>query len=167
MVVFEVLFWVFFFLVIYPYALYGPLLKRLVARKKAMPLDCYAEKWPKATFIISAYNEEKIIAEKLDNTLALQYPEDGLEIIVVSDASSDDTDTIVRKKSGVDKRIRLIRQEERKGKTSGINLALEAARGEIIVFTDANAIYREDALYELIKYFKNPGWDTWSGCHIQ
>ena len=86
----------------------------------------------------------------------LEYPREKLEIIVISDASDDNTDEIVRNKIESDHRIRLIRQQQRKGKTAGINLAVQDARGEILIFSDANAIYRKDALYELVKYFKNP-----------
>jgi cellulose synthase/poly-beta-1,6-N-acetylglucosamine synthase-like glycosyltransferase len=149
-------FWVFFFLVIYPYALYLPFLKFLANRKRSPVLDCYKEAWPDVTFIISAYNEEGVIAEKLENTLSLKYPVDKLEVVVVSDASSDYTDAIVREKSKQDNRIRLVRQNKRKGKTAGLNLTLEDARGEIVVFSDANAIYQENALNELVKFFINP-----------
>ena len=92
----------------------------------------------------------------MDNTLAVKYPREKLEIIVISDASEDSTDDMVRNKIKLDHRIRLIRQKQRKGKTAGINLAIQDARGEILIFSDANAIYQKNALYELIKYFKNP-----------
>lgn len=156
MLFFEFAFWVLLLLVVYPFALYVPLLKLLVKGTKKAPLKCYDKDWPHVTFIISAYNEERIIGEKLDNTLTVEYPWEKLEIFVISDASDDSTDAIVRKKIELDNRIKLIRQEERKGKTAGINLALKEARGEIIVFSDANAIYQKDALVELVKYFKNP-----------
>ena len=106
---------------------------------------------PFVTLIISCFNEEKVIEEKLKNSLALEYPPDRLEIIVVSDASTDRTDEIVRSFSS--ERVRLIRQNERLGKTSGLNLAVAEARGEVLVFSDANAMYEPDALLHLVAYF--------------
>lgn len=106
---------------------------------------------PFVTLIISCFNEEEIIEEKLNNCLALEYPYDLLEIIVVSDASTDRTDAIV--KSFPDERVRLIRQDERLGKTSGLNLAVSKAHGEILVFSDANAMYEPDALIQMVIYF--------------
>ncbi len=106
---------------------------------------------PFVTLIISCFNEEKVIEEKLKNSLALKYPTNLLEIIVVSDASTDQTDKIVRSFSS--EQVRLIRQNERLGKTSGLNLAVSEARGEILVFSDANAMYEPDALLHLVAYF--------------
>ena len=106
---------------------------------------------PFVTLIISCFNEENVIEEKLKNSLALEYPIDRLEIIVVSDASTDRTDEIVRSFSS--RRVRLIRQKERLGKTSGLNLAVAEARGEVLVFSDANAMYEPDALLHLVAYF--------------
>lgn len=114
------------------------------------------EKWPTLTFIISAYNEEAVICRKIENTLALSYPSENIQVLVVSDASEDQTDDLVRAASKIDDRIKLIRQKERNGKSSGLNLALAEATGEIVVFSDANAMYKEDALYELVKPFGDP-----------
>lgn len=145
------------FLVVYPYVIY-PLLIKVLADH--FPYKCAviadSTEWPGVTFVISAYNEEDIISNKLDNTLALSYPRADLQILVVSDSSDDRTDDIVRAAGKDDDRIRLIRQEGRKGKSSGLNLALAEACGEIVVFSDANAIYKDDALYELVKPFSDP-----------
>jgi cellulose synthase/poly-beta-1,6-N-acetylglucosamine synthase-like glycosyltransferase len=153
----KIIFWVCAFFVIYPFALYTPLLRFLLAlKKKPDDYACYTDSWPKVTLIISAYNEESVITEKIDNSLALQYPHDQLEVIVISDASDDHTDEIVRQKSAGDNRIRLFRQEDRKGKTAGINAAIQTITGDVVVFSDANALYQADALYELVKFFKDP-----------
>jgi sugar transferase (PEP-CTERM/EpsH1 system associated) len=108
---------------------------------------------PKITLIISAYNEEKVIRTKILNSIGLDYPKELLEILVVSDASTDRTDSIVNEFSG---QVRLIRQLNRKGKTSGLNTAVPPAQGEIIVFSDANSIYEKDALKELAQNFADP-----------
>lgn len=109
---------------------------------------------PSVTLVISAYNEESVIGEKLQNSLALDYPATQLEILVVSDQSTDRTDAIVA--SCADPRVRLLRLPERSGKTVGLNAAVLAASGEIIVFSDANALYAVDALREMVRCFGDP-----------
>jgi cellulose synthase/poly-beta-1,6-N-acetylglucosamine synthase-like glycosyltransferase len=106
---------------------------------------------PEVTVIITAYNEERDLAEKLENTLALDYPPGKLEIIVASDCSSDGTDEIAR--SFAARGVRLHRQAERLGKTAAQNAAVELARGEIILFSDATTLYRRDVLRALAPNF--------------
>jgi len=106
---------------------------------------------PSVTLIISCYNEEDILPAKLANCFSLDYPSQKLEICVVSDASSDRTDEIAT--AYADKGVKLIRQEKRLGKTAGLNLAVSMASGEIIVFSDANAMYEPDAISKLVQYF--------------
>ena len=106
------------------------------------------------TVIIPAYNEEDSIEAKIRNVLAADYPPELLDIVVVSDASTDRTDEIVR--SFEPQGVRLIVQETRRGKTAGLNRAIERARGEIVVFTDANAMYPVDTLATLARYFARP-----------
>ncbi|HEU4597998.1 MAG TPA: glycosyltransferase family 2 protein [Pyrinomonadaceae bacterium] len=113
---------------------------------------------PEVTVIITAYNEERDLAAKLENTLALDYPADKLEIIVASDCSSDRTDEIVR--SFAARGVRLHRQAERLGKTAAQNAAVELARGEIILFSDATTLYRADVLRALVPNFA----DSSVGC---
>ncbi len=107
----------------------------------------------KVTLIVSCYNEADVIQEKIDNSLAIDYPAELFEIIFVSDGSTDGTDEII-KQCG-DPRINLIRQEGRLGKTSGLNLAVPKAHGDFIVFSDANAMYQNDAIKKLIRNFKS------------
>ncbi len=110
---------------------------------------------PKVTILISAYNEEKHIGATIENKLSLDYPRDRIEIIVISDGSGDRTEEIVS--SFQDRGVRLIRQEPRKGKTSALNMAVPQAKGEILVFSDANSLYDRDALRHLMKNFADPG----------
>jgi len=107
------------------------------------------------TLIISAYNEEGVIRRKLINALALDYPKDTLEILVVSDCSTDGTDAIV--KSFQEQGVTLLRLEERHGKTYGLNQAVAIARGEVIVFSDANAMYEPDTIWKLVRHFADEG----------
>ena len=111
------------------------------------------EIFPEVSIIISCFNEEDIIREKLENVFELDYPKEKLDIIVVSDASTDRTDEIVREFA--DRGVRLIRQSKNIGKTSGLNLAVSQAKGEIIVFSDANAMYRSDAVSKLARNFND------------
>lgn len=109
---------------------------------------------PKASLLISAYNEASVIRAKLLNSLALDYPREQLEITVISDCSTDDTDRIVRdfSRDGV----RLNRNAERLGKSSGLNASVPCTSGEILVFSDANALYRPDAIRKLVRNFNDP-----------
>lgn len=109
---------------------------------------------PSVSILISAYNEARCIRSTIENKLSLEYPADKIEIIVVSDGSDDGTDEIV--KSISDKRIKFIRQNPRKGKTSALNHAVAAASGEILVFSDANSIYEPGSLRYLLENFADP-----------
>ncbi|MGH9768774.1 MAG: glycosyltransferase family 2 protein [Blastocatellia bacterium] len=109
---------------------------------------------PPVSVIIAAYNEERDIAAKLKNTLALDYPRDRMEIIVASDCSTDRTDEIVRRfrKRGVI----LHRQPDRFGKTIAQNRAVKVSSGEILVFSDATTMYEPDALRKIVRGFADP-----------
>jgi len=109
---------------------------------------------PKVSFIIAAYNEEKVIKEKLENALEIDYPVDKIQIIVASDCSSDDTDSIVSEFA--DKGVILSRLEKRGGKTANQNNALQFATGEILVFSDAGTIYDKSAIKNIVRNFEDP-----------
>ncbi|MET0626799.1 MAG: glycosyltransferase family 2 protein [Pyrinomonadaceae bacterium] len=109
---------------------------------------------PTVTVIITAYNEERDLASKLDNTLALDYPADKLEVLVASDCSSDRTDEIAR--SYAARGVRLHRQAERLGKTAAQNAAVELARGDVLLFSDATTLYRPDVLRAMAPNFADP-----------
>lgn len=150
----RVVFWVCIWLSIYILIGHGVLLIILkgffakpVNRKPITPSVC---------FIIPAYNEEKDIKAKLKNTLALNYPKDKLRIVVVSDASADETDTIVRKMCRVDSRIVLIRQQKRQGRAVAINTAAERYKAEVYTMSDANVMLDKNALKELVANFADP-----------
>jgi cellulose synthase/poly-beta-1,6-N-acetylglucosamine synthase-like glycosyltransferase len=110
---------------------------------------------PDVTMIFSALNEEENIAQKLENALSQDYPRDKLDVIVVDDQSTDRTSHIV-KEFNSDK-ITLIQHEERRGKTAALNQAVKVANGEVIVFTDANAMFQPDAVRKLLKSFDSEG----------
>src|SRR4029453_159754 len=145
----EVIFWLAAGALVYTYAGY-PILLFMVSALRGKPVRRGA--WtPSVTVIIAAYNEERDLAAKLENTLALDYPPTHLEIIVTSDCSSDRTDEIAR--SFASRGVRLHRQKEALGKPGAQNAAVTKARGEIIVFSDATTHYRPDVLRLLIPAF--------------
>ena len=109
---------------------------------------------PFVTLIISAYNEELSIQGKLENSLALDYPRDSLEIIVVSDASTDKTDSLVQ--AFETRGAILLRRSERGGKTLGLNAALKSAKGDVVLFSDANIFYDKGVVRRLVRNFADP-----------
>jgi cellulose synthase/poly-beta-1,6-N-acetylglucosamine synthase-like glycosyltransferase len=109
---------------------------------------------PSVTVIISAYNEEGVIRQKLENVLALDYPSARLEIVVASDGSTDRTDAIVREYAA--RGVVLHAYERNRGKNAALNDSVPRVRGEILVFTDANGMYRRDALRHLVTPFDDP-----------
>lgn len=109
---------------------------------------------PSVSVIVAAYNEAGCIRAKLRSTLAQRYPADKVEVIVVSDGSTDDTDAVVG--AYRDPRVRLVRQEPRGGKSLALNRGAAAARGDVLVFTDANALFAPGALARLVAPFADP-----------
>jgi cellulose synthase/poly-beta-1,6-N-acetylglucosamine synthase-like glycosyltransferase len=108
---------------------------------------------PSVSLVISVYNEEKVIKEKIQNALSLDYPEGLLEIIVVSDGSTDRTNETVC--SVQDPKLSLVAFEERSGKTACLNRVVPEAKGEIVFFTDANAIFPSDVLFRMTRNFSD------------
>lgn len=135
-----------------------PALIAALARLRPRPVG-KAPIAPQVSLIISAYNEEKVIGEKLNNSLALDWP--GLEIIVNSEGSSDDTAAITSAYG--DQGIIGLFGDERRGKAAALARAAERARGEILVFSDANAFYDRQAIRALIANFADPAVGCVSG----
>jgi cellulose synthase/poly-beta-1,6-N-acetylglucosamine synthase-like glycosyltransferase len=152
MTVLTSIFFLSLFLVAYAYAGY-PALIFMLSRIFPRPVR-KADITPKVSLIITAYNEERDIAAKLENTLALDYPPDKLEIIVASDCSSDHTDDIVRSYRA--RGVRLHRRPERLGKSVAQNHAVKQAGGEILVFSDATTMYARDAVRQIVRSFADP-----------
>ncbi len=145
----QIIFWSSASVLIYVYVGY-PLLVYAVSRLFPKPIYQAAFE-PRVSVIITAYNEERDIRAKLENTLSLKYPPEKLEIIVASDCSTDRTDEIVGEFAA--RGVKLYRQTERKGKTSAQNMAVEQATGEIILFSDATTLYQMDVLRAMLPNF--------------
>lgn len=145
-------FWFCIAFVLYAYGGYLMILQLLVLirSRPVRRLDCT----PRVSLIITARNEDARIAHKLKQALALDYPADSLEVIVASDCSTDDTHAIVR--SFDDPRVRLVISPERRGKEFAQKTAIEAARGDILVFSDAATGMDEDCLRQIVRNFADP-----------
>ena len=145
-------FWCLAIVGLYPYVIY-PVLVAIVGRLANRTVrrdDAYL---PRVTVITAAFNEQAHIEATVRNKLSQDYPRELLDMIVVSDCSVDGTDDIVRRIAAEDPRVQLLRNETRSGKTIGLNLAVPRARGDIVVFSDANSLYRPDAIRKLVRNF--------------
>ena len=138
--------------IIYSYAIY-PLLLALVPVDRREQLPEPAE-WPAISVLISVYNEEKHIVQRIENLLALDYPRDKFEILIGSDGSTDRTNELVRRFS--DPRVQLHEFDQRSGKPSMLNRLIPRTRGELLVFSDANALFAPDAVRKLARHFPDP-----------
>lgn len=148
----ELIFWIAAGLIVYGYLVYPVILLMIkAADRRPQAIDHRPETLPSVSIIIAAYNEEKVIDSKIKNLLELDYPKDRIEIAIASDGSTDTTDLIV---SGyAHNGIKLVRLDGRNGKVNAINKVVPDLRGEIVVFSDANTFYKEDAVKMLVRNF--------------
>ncbi len=147
------LFWLCIGSIIYTYAGY-PFLLALLARIFPRPQLQKPPTTPLVTLLIAAYNEQAIIAEKIENSLALDYPPDRLQILVAADGSDDRTPDIVQ--TYAERGVELSYSPPRRGKMAAINRAMSRVRGEIVVFSDANNMYEANVIRELVAPFADP-----------
>lgn len=155
----QTVFWTMIGLVAYTYVGYSAtilLLAQFIRRPvRRAPVE------PTVTYLITAYNEEKSIAAKLEQVLSLDYPRDRLDILVASDGSTDQTDEIVR--TFADRGVKLVRVEGRVGKTETQNQAVKQATGEIIIFSDATTFYEHSAIRNIVRNYADPDVGAVSG----
>lgn len=154
----KIAFWACLFLVFYTYIGYGMLLwllvaiKRLVrgrAVKTALPPD---EALPDVTFMICAYNEQDVVAMKMDNTHQFDYPQDKLHIVWVTDGSTDGTNERLSHYPDVT----VVYSPERRGKTAALNHGISQVTSDITVMTDANTMVNPQAIREIVRCFLDP-----------
>jgi len=147
--------WVSLFVVFYTFVGYGIVLyllvrfRRLVKGKRTTAFNL--DKLPSCTLIVAAYNEAAILDEKIANTLALNYPEDKISFLFVTDGSSDDSPSVVSKY----KQIQLMHSPERKGKIHAMHRAMQQVATDIVIFTDANTFLNEDALINIARHYQD------------
>jgi cellulose synthase/poly-beta-1,6-N-acetylglucosamine synthase-like glycosyltransferase len=146
-------FWVAATLLVYHHMVF-PALMWALAHVRPRPTRADRQHQPSVSVVIAAFNEEKTIASKIRNTLALDYPRALLEIVVAADGSSDGTAAIAHefKSSGV----RLLHRPERQGKSAALDRAVPQCAGDIVLFSDANTHYEPDALRLLVQHFADP-----------
>lgn len=147
------IFWFLFSVILYIYIGY-PCFLIVIAKFRKAKVIRKKEIFPKVSLIISAYNEEKVIKDRIENILSLKYPKDKLEVIIASDASTDKTDEIILqyKNEG----ITLNRLPQRKGKMAAFNDCVNKSTGEILVFSDADILFKEDDIEKLVRNFADP-----------
>lgn len=157
MLTLKILFWASLLIVFYTYIGYGILLYIIIRLKrlfrgnpqKAVLPD---EDLPSMTLMICAYNEEDVVAEKMENTLALDYPKDKLRIMWVTDGSNDRTNELLKAYPEVD----VVFSPERKGKTAALKHGLKELTTRYVAFTDANTMINAGALREIARLFADP-----------
>lgn len=138
--------------VLYCYLGYPLLLAIVPFRRRHEPVE--PTDWPTISVLLSVYNEEKHIAARIENLLSLDYPADKLNVLIGSDGSEDRTNEIAARYT--DPRLKLFAFSPRGGKPGVLNRLVPQARGELLAFTDANALYAPDALRKLARHFTDP-----------
>lgn len=154
MLVYKILFWTSLFIVWYSYIGYGMLLYILVAIKKMLkkiPISSGNTYEPEVTLVVAAYNEEEFIHTKIKNTQELDYPKSKLQVIFITDGSSDSTPDIIKKYP-----FELLHKPERRGKVAAMNRAIDYVKAPIVVFCDANTLLNRGCIRELVKHYTNP-----------
>lgn len=150
----QILFWVLAGTAVFSYFIYPLVLRAMPSRRPAGGHQPAMSEWPIVSVIVTAHNEADGIREKLENTLALDPYPGELEILVASDASTDATDSIVGEfRSGG---VTLVRNPSREGKEAAQALAIERARGDILVFTDVATRMRGDVMQRIARHFEDP-----------
>jgi glycosyltransferase involved in cell wall biosynthesis len=152
-VIAKVLFWVSLGALVWTQVGY-PLFVALLARFRGHPVR-KGEFTPHVTVIVAAHNEETVIERRLRNLLEQDYPAERFDIIVASDASTDETDGLVERLAATEPRVTLLRCP-RGGKVAAQNLAVRQTEAEILAFSDANAQWKPDALRMLVRNFADP-----------
>lgn len=155
----DLVIWVSLTALVYTFVGY-PLLMAVWARVRPNPV-LSAPITPRVTLLICAHNEEDVLERKLENALALDYPRESLEILVVDDGSTDHTAAIARRFAA--RGVRLESQSPRQGKSLAVNLGVARATGELVVLSDASPDYAANALGNAVRHFADPTVGVVSG----
>jgi len=150
-----IIFWFSVGIIFYSYVVFPMIVHWLAKRKKSNEKIFIKDgEFPIVSVLLAAYNEEKVIKKKIESLSHLIYPDGRMEILICSDASTDQTDQIIRSMNSVSE-IRFNRNPVRQGKAKTINNLARIAKGEILVITDANVLHEPGSLQLLIRHFKN------------
>lgn len=150
----QLLFWICLSLLFYTYLGYGMIIWIMVFIKKifSRPENAASKSTPNLSVIVAAYNEATVLGDKISNLLSLDYPRELLQIIIVTDGSTDHSAQIIAEFP----EILHLHETERRGKAAALNRAVQAAAGEILVFSDANTMMNPLALLQLSRHFTDP-----------
>jgi cellulose synthase/poly-beta-1,6-N-acetylglucosamine synthase-like glycosyltransferase len=160
----EFWFWTCLGVGLYPYVLY-PVCVALLRVVRPRPVRSGAIT-PRVTVVISAYNEAGHIEATVRNKLDQDYPPALLDVMVASDGSTDETDSLLRALAHHDSRVSYFRQQPRNGKTAALNALVARAEGEIIVFADANSMFRPETVRRLVAVFADAEVGYATGCML-
>ena len=148
----ETIFWTSTLIILYTFIGYGIIITLLAAMKKQKALASLTdEDLPEVTLMVAAYNEKDIIAEKVENCLALDYPADKLRLLFVTDGSDDGTPEILQHLPHVE----VLHQPTRKGKIAAVNRAMNFVDTELVVFTDANVMINKPGVRNMVRHFQS------------
>ncbi|HPE56791.1 MAG TPA: glycosyltransferase family 2 protein [Bacteroidales bacterium] len=151
----EILFWLGLFVIFYAYVGYGILLYLLVRIKRLLPKktqEMIPDYEPEVTLLIAAFNEKDYVAQKVDNTLSLDYPQAKLKQVWVTDGSDDGTPDLLKNYPG----ITVYHKPERNGKIAAMNRGVKLVDTPVIIFSDANTILGTKSIREIVNLFANP-----------
>ena len=151
----QILFWISLFVIFHSYVFYPFLLKYLPQKNKNKDFFTKEDELPFVSILMSLYNEEEVIAEKLESILKSNYPMDRIEVIIGSDNSKDATNQIVEEYVQENSNIVFFPFYERQGKQGVVNRIFEASKGDILILSDANVFFDNKTICELIKNYKN------------
>ena len=154
----KLLFWICLFITVYTYIGYGVVLYLIVLVKRMvkgrplpheLPAD---EALPEVTFMVCAYNEQDMVEMKMQNIHELDYPQDKLHIMWVTDGSTDQTNECLSQYADAE----VVFSPERRGKTAALNHGISQVKSEITIMTDANTIVNREAIREIVRCFQDP-----------
>ncbi len=155
----EAVFWIAVMLVGYAYLGYGAfvaVLSRAWPCREAPEAADAPGRLPSVTLVVAAYNEEDVILAKIANCVALEYPGDRLEIVIVTDGSTDRTPELAAGAGTGGPGLRVMHAPERRGKIHALNRVMPTLDAEIVVFSDANAMLNPEALLRIVRHFQDP-----------
>ncbi|MGP8214357.1 MAG: glycosyltransferase [Bacteroidia bacterium] len=153
--IYQYILWISAGAVLFSYLLYPLLLQLLASGKIGNTIVYDTASLPSVSILIAAHNEEKVIAEKLKSIYEGNYPVGNIEVFIGSDNSTDKTEEIVKTLALKYRNLKLVEFKNRSGKVRIINKLAESATHSILIITDANVIFNNDTLFQLVKHFKN------------
>lgn len=151
----EITFWLCLITIFYAYIGYGGVLYLILRLKRMLvPVRSFSDLnyEPFVSFIVPCYNESEILEDKILNTLNLDYPNDKIEIIFITDGSNDGSADIVKGYQ----HIKLLHQDERRGKSAAENRSVKESKGEVVIFSDANTMLPPNAVRQLVQHYADP-----------